>query len=99
EQDVPQVMSCAGVQRDEIALAIARKHESTGGRQHAGPGAGKMLELPAGRSRCGIDGAHGALVFFLGQWKERTANERPPRTMRRLEVFVGHERVALFFAE
>ena len=58
-----------------------------------------MLEFPPRLSRQRIDGANDALFFFLGQREERAADERPSGTVRRLEVVVGHEGIALVLGE
>ena len=87
------------IERDEIALAVAGEHQSAGRREHAGPRVRVLLELPPHRSGLRIDGAHGALRSFFGHREERAADERPARPIRRLELFVRHERVALLVAE
>src|SRR5205814_1398428 len=68
-------------------------------REDASPRVGVLLEFPARRAGLGIDGAHRAFRPFLWHWEKRAADEEPSRAIRRLQVFIRHERIALLVTE
>src|SRR5262249_38690987 len=50
ERHVPEILPCIRVERDEVALTIAREHETARGREHAGPRARVLAKIPSDRA-------------------------------------------------
>ena len=95
ERHVPQVAPRVGVERDEVALAVAGEHQARGRRGHARPRTGELPELPAGGARSRIDRANRAFLGFAGIGEERAADVGTARAMRRLEIVVDAKSLAI----